>query len=281
VGTLETIYGQIAPLRLDLVIDRARAVFELREARLHEGRLAGQFVINNRSGLSVGGDLRAKEMALAPLLAAFAGVERLAGTGDAELRFLGSGPSMAAIMRSLSGEGRLDIGRGEIVGLDLVGMLRNLDLAHVGERNRTIFESLTGSFSIDGGVLRNQDLRMELSALSLDGRGAVDLGARTLDYRLIPTVVRDAEGGRAIRVPLHVTGPWDAPRYRLDLEGLAEERLREERVRLEDRARTEIERRLGVEREAGQSGREALEQGARQRLEEELGRGLQRLFTRD
>jgi AsmA protein len=194
------------------------------------------------------------------------------------LRFLGVGQSMDAIIRSLSGEGRLDLGRGEIVGLDLVGMLRNLDMAYVGDRNTTVFDRMNGSFNISDGVLRNEDLRMELRALTVNGRGTVGLGARTLDYRLIPTAMRDPETGRTLQIPLHITGPWDEPRYRLDLEGLAEERLREERARLEERAQAELERRLGVERQEGQSGREALQEAARQRLEEEIGRGLQRLL---
>lgn len=278
-GAVETGFGRIAPLHLGLSIDRARAVFDLRDVRMHEGRIAGEFVINNRSGLSVGGNLRAEEVALLPLLRDVAGFERLSGTGGASLRFLGVGQSLEAIMRSLSGEGRLDLGRGEIVGLDLAGMLRNLDMSYMGEENRTIYDSLAGSFTIDGGVLRNQDLHLDARAISVAGRGAVDLGARTLDYRLTPTALRDAESGQGYRVPLRITGPWEAPRFRLDLEGLAEERLREERARLEERARVELERRLGVERQEGQSGRDALRDAARGRLEEELGRGLQRLFA--
>ena len=278
-AALETGYGRLAPVRVGLTIDRARAVFDLREVGLHEGRITGEFVVNNRSGLSVGGNLSAVEIALLPLLRQVAGYERLSGTGSASLRFLGAGQSVDAIMRSLSGEGRLDLGQGEIIGLDLAGMLRNLDMSYMGERNRTIYDSIGGSFTIAGGVLRNEDLRMDARAITVDGRGTVNLGAQTLDYRVVPTALRDAETGRAIRVPLQITGPWDAPRLRLDLEGLAEERLREERARLEAQAREELERRLGIERAEGQSGREALEESARQRLEDEIGRGLQRLFA--
>ena len=273
-GTVETGFGRIAPFRAGLSIDRARAVFDLREIGLHEGRVTGEFVINNRSGLSVGGDLHAEEMALLPLLRQAADFERLTGTGAASLRFLGVGQSVDAIMRSLSGEGRMELGRGEIIGLDLAGMLRNLDMSYMGERNRTIYDRVTGSFAIERGVLRNEDLRMEARAITVEGRGAVDIGARTLDYRVVPTALRDAETGQAIRVPLQITGPWDAPRFRLDLEAIAEERLREERARLEERAREEVERRLGIERQEGQSDREAL----RERLEDEIGRGLQRLL---
>jgi len=276
-----------------LSIERARAVLDLREARLFEGVMSGEMVANNRSGLSVGGNLRAEGVALLPLLRQFAGFERLTGTGAGELRFLGVGNSLDAIMRSLSGEGRMSLGQGEIIGFDLAGMLRTLDMSYMGEGNRTLYQSVTGRFTINNGVLRNEDLQLAASTVTVNGRGSVDLGAQTLDYRVIPEAMRNAQTGEALRVPLLITGPWSAPRFRLDLEGLTEQRLREEAERLEARAREEIQRletearsrvdqelqqRLGIERQEGQSTEDALREGGRERLEEELGRGLQRLL---
>lgn len=295
-GPVRTDVLDIEALHTVLTIDRARAVFDLREIRLFDGRARGEFVVNNRSGLSVGGNLRADTLALLPLLRQFTGFERLTGTGSAEMRFLGVGNSMDAIMRSLSGEGRLALDRGEIIGLDLAGMLRNMDMAYMGEGNRTVYDSVTGSFSMQDGMLNNSDLRLDSRLLTVDGRGTVDIGRQRLDYRVIPAALRDAEGAARVRVPLSITGPWSQPRFRLDLEGLAEERLREERERLEARAREEVRRleaeareraedealrRLGVEREEGRDARETLRDGARDRLEQEVGRGLRRLLGGD
>lgn len=293
VGPVRTGIVDLELARGVLSIDRARGVLDLREARLFDGTLRGEFVANNRSGLSVGGNLSASSVALLPLLRQLAGYERLSGTGGMELRFLGVGNSLDAIMRSLSGEGRLAVGQGEIIGFDLAGMLRNLDMSYMGEDNRTIFQSLAGSFTIENGVLRNSDLAMEASRVSVTGRGTVDLGAQVLDYRVIPEALRNAETGQALRVPLIITGPWSAPRFRLDLEGLAEQRLREEAERLEVRAREEaarleerararidqeLQQRLGIERQEGERIEDVVREGGRERLEQELGRGLQRLL---
>lgn len=292
-GPVRTGMADLESARGSIAIDRARGVLDLREVRLFDGTLRGELVANNRSGLSVGGNLSAQSVALLPLLRQFAGFERLSGTGGFDLRFLGVGNSVDAIMRSLSGEGRLAVGQGEIIGFDLAGMLRNLDMSYMGEENRTIFQSLAGSFTIENGILRNNDLAMTASRVSVAGRGAVDLGAQVLDYRVIPEALRNAETGDALRVPLLITGPWSAPRFRLDLEGLAEQRLREEAVRLEARAREEaarleararervdqeLQQRLGIERQEGQSTEDALREGGRARLEEEVGRGLLRLL---
>ncbi|MDP1577566.1 MAG: AsmA family protein, partial [Cypionkella sp.] len=65
-----------------LTNDRSRLVAELRKVSAYEGVISGQFVVNGRKGLSVGGDLSFAGMALRPMLADFGGYERLVGTGD-------------------------------------------------------------------------------------------------------------------------------------------------------------------------------------------------------
>lgn len=287
-GPVQTGFADLQSLRGALVIERARAVLELTEVRAFDGVLAGEVVANNRSGLSVGGTLRLRDVQLLALLRQAATFERLSGTASMELRFLGSGASPEAIMRSLSGEGRFDVGAGEIIGFDLAGMLRNLDASYVGEGNRTIFDSLSASYTIEGGILRNQDLAMAARLVSVAGRGTVDLGAQTLDYRVTPEAMRNAETGQALQVPLLITGPWSAPRLRLDLEGVAEQRLAEERARLEARAREEaarieaeararvqqrVEQQLGVTQQEGQSTGDVLREGAGDAVRNRL-RGL-------
>ncbi|KPQ08208.1 MAG: AsmA protein [Rhodobacteraceae bacterium HLUCCA12] len=296
-GPVQSGIVDLESLRADVTIDNARAVMAMQEARLFDGVLRGELVANNRSGLSVGGDLNMEGVGLLPLLRQFAGFERLTGTGALDLRFLGVGNSLDAILRSLSGEGQMELGEGEIIGFDLAGMLRNLDLSYMGEENRTIYQSLTGSFTMENGVLRNDDLRMEASRVSVGGDGSVDLGGQSLDYRVIPEALRNAETGEALRVPLLITGPWNAPRFRLDLEGLTEERLREEAERLEERARQEADRlerrarrrldrelegRLGGGEDGGEDGAgEADSERPRNRLEQEIGRGLRGLLGGD
>jgi len=254
-GPVNTGYGTIDAISGSLTIDRARAVLAIREARGFDGTLSGELVANNRNGLSVGGNLAARNLSLLSLLRQSLGFERLSGTAAMDLRFLGAGASLDAIMRSLEGQGTLAFGAGEILGFDLTAILRNLDASAIGAGNSTIYDSIGASFSMQGGVLTNSDLRMEARLLGVGGTGTVDLGNQTLNYRVTPEAMRNADTGEALRVPLLITGPWSAPRLRLDLEGLAEQRLEEERERLEARAREEVDR---------------LEAEARARLEAEV-----------
>jgi len=158
------------------------------------------------------------------LLQELAGYDRLLASGDVSVNILGVGNDMQTLIDSLSGEGSVAIGGGELRGLDLVGMLRNLDTSYVGEGTKTIFDSITGSFKVEGGVLSNDDLRLVAPLLSATGAGKVGIGAQTLDYRAVPALLGDGTGG-GLKVPLQITGPWADPKYRLDLEALATENL--------------------------------------------------------
>ncbi len=261
-------------------LNRSRLVFDISEMALYEGALSGQFVINNRSGLSVGGDLRAEELALESLLKDTLDVSRLQGKADAQLQFLGVGQSMDSIMRSLSGSGSIASGRGVIDGFDLDRIMRSGDLTG----GTTVFDQLTASFAIDGGNLRNSDLLMTLPRARAEGAGRIGLGERDLDYRFTP-VLLDGDSGQRLAIPVRITGPWHNPRITPDLEralelnlrkerDALEERVRSERDKLEERARKEIEDRLGVPVEPDQSVEDVL----RDAIEEQLGRGVLRLL---
>ena len=113
-------------------------VFELREVAAYEGTLSGEFVMNNRNGLSVGGKLNARRMAMNPLLTDLADLDRFSGTGDADLAFLGVGQSLDEIMRSLNGSGAVNVGRGAIEGIDLDQIRSQLQTIQLPDINRAL-----------------------------------------------------------------------------------------------------------------------------------------------
>ncbi|OYX26188.1 MAG: hypothetical protein B7Z10_03980, partial [Rhodobacterales bacterium 32-66-7] len=142
----------------------------------------------------------------------------------------------------------LELGQGAVQGFDIVAMLQTLDPAYVGEGQQTSFDGLAGTFTIAGGVLSNSDLKLVAPSLTAAGAGEVDLGARTLDYGIRPTALAAEDGTGGVMVPLLITGPWAEPRFRLDLEGLAREKMEAEvkaaAAEAEARIRSELEKRL-------------------------------------
>lgn len=258
---------KFGPSQLTVTIDRGRMVADIRKVAAYDGVISGNFVVNGRKGLSVGGDLSFAGMALQPLLADFGGYQRLVGTGDLRAKFLGSGASVDAIMRSLEGSGTVSLSNGEILGLDVAGMLRTLDTSYVGEGQKTIFDSLAGSFAIAGGVLRNDDLLLKSPYITAKGVGTVGLGARDLEYRIRATALADDTGAGGLTAPLLIKGPWADPKFSLDLEALADEQLAEERAKLE----AELQAREAELRADAEARAAALEAEAKAKLEAELG----------
>jgi AsmA protein len=249
----------LGPADLQATLTRGRLVLDIERIGAYDGTLTGQFVVNGRGGLSVGGDLLLAGAQLQPFLTDLAGYERLRGSGSASLQFLGVGNDMATIMSGLEGQGDLSFGAGAIEGLDLAGMIRNLDASYRGAGARTVYDRIAGNFAIEGGVLSNDDLRLDAPWGEVTGAGTVNLGAQTLDYRLVPGFLEGAEGA-AIRVPILVRGSWGDPAIRPDLEYLAEQELAEERERLEAEARARLD-----------AEAERLENEARERANEALG----------
>jgi len=269
--------------RVLVTLDRARAVTDIRQMSGYGGAIAGQFVVNGRGGLSVGGKLTFSGMDLQALLKDLAGYDRLVARGDLELQFLGVGNSVDAIMRSLKGEGALELGQGELRGLDVAGMLRTLDTGFVGEGQKTIFDGLAGTFAISDGVLTNSDLKLVAPYLTASGNGMVGLGGRTLDYRLRPTALAGEDGTGGVMVPLLITGTWAVPKFRLDLESIAREKMEAEAkaaaAAAEAKAKAALEQKLkdelGIEAGEGESLEDAAKRRAQEAIEDEARKVLE------
>jgi AsmA protein len=260
----------LGPTRAVLRNDRARMVVDLQDMSAYGGKVAGEFVMNNRSGLSVGGKLTAQGVQMRDLLEDTAGGTRFTGDGTAEVTFLGSGQSVDAIMRSLSGSGTLSMGRGTIAGIDLDALLGSVD----AEGGSTVFDSVEATFDIAVGVLRNDDLLMLLPNFNATGAGQVNLGARTLDYTVTPKALRVNAARGGLAVPVRITGPWAAPEIKADLRAAIDLNFAEEKQRAEDVVRQKIQEELNIAPDDSRSTEDIV----KDELENALKRELFKLF---
>jgi AsmA protein len=219
-------------------LGNGRLALDIRKISAYEGLLSGALAVDGRSGLAVEGDLAASGMQLRPLLTQIAGYDRLLGPLAGQIGFSAAGGSVDALMKSLSGAGKLDIGQGELQGFDIAGMLRNLDTSFRGAGAKTVFNSVTGTFTIDKGVLRNDDLLLDAPLISVTGAGAVNIGGRSVDYRLAPAAA-------GVSVPVLISGPWASPGIRPDLAGVVPGDIATEAGKLGDKARGAVGGALG------------------------------------
>ncbi|AXI41531.1 AsmA family protein [Sulfitobacter sp. SK011] len=256
-----------------LTNDRSRMVFELRDVAAYGGKFAGEFVMNNRNGLSVGGSLKALGVEMQPLLRDTADLTRFSGKGDAEVSFLGAGGTVDAIMRSLRGNGAIKVGRGAIEGIDLDKLLGSFDV----EGGTTVFDSLVANFVIEAGVLRNDDLLMLLPNFNATGSGQINIGAQTLDYTVVPKALR-VNGARGLAVPVRISGPWADPTIRPDLKAAIDLNFNAEKKEAEERVKQKLQEKLQDELGTIQQDGQSVEDAVKDQLEDKLKRELLKIF---
>ncbi len=264
--------SELGRTRLRLALDDRRLTTTIRELKAYDGEVTGQVVVNGRGGLSASADLAGSAIAISRLFAELLDFDRLVALGDMEISVLASGNSMDALMNGMNGEGSFKFGAGELLGLDLPGMIRNLDPGFVGEGRATIFDEVTGTFRIVNGVVINENLKMTAPLFTANGSGEVNLGGRRLNYRIVPKLLSGE--GEGISVPVLITGTWDAPKFRLDLESMIDAKAQAEIEKAKDKAEAKAKEKL-LEKLGG--GTDA-ESAAKDKLEKELSKGLKKLF---
>ncbi len=233
-------------VRTTTLLDSGRAVTEIDQLSIFGGSVGGEFVVNSRGGLSVRANLQGQNLDIGRILAALADYHRLAARGDLEFSLLGVGNSEVEIMNSLSGQVAMRLGPGRVRGLDVEAILRDLDLGSLGEGRQTEFDRVEASMAVNGGVATGDDLVLAAPNLLVSGDGHIGLGARTIDYRVLTSLL-DENSQTERSVPLTIRGSWADPKVRLDVAGIIERDLLSRLPEVEDRAREAVERKIAEE----------------------------------
>jgi AsmA protein len=201
---------------------------DVTEVQFAPGQLSASAVVDDSGDAAeITYEVSLKGVESKPFLQSFAGSDILSGKLDFETKGSARGVSQKQIVSSLNGDGSFAFLDGAIEGFDLAGTLRNvnqLGLASGGEKPKTDFTELSGSFTITDGVIDNRDLRMLAPLVRVTGAGQVPLPPRTLDYNAEAMLVASLEGQGSsdalagLPIPVHVFGTWDNPSYKIDYE---------------------------------------------------------------
>lgn len=166
-----------------------------------------------------------------PLLTDAADFKRLEGKTALSFAVQTAGQSQRAMVQNLAGKGDVKFTNGAIKGVNIAQLARNVLQGAVtgwqsGGSQDTDFSELGGTFTIDKGILTNNDLQMLSPLVRLAGAGTVDLPNRTLNYHLTPKLAATLEGQggaadtKGLEIPLIIEGPWSAPHFRPDLQSM-------------------------------------------------------------
>ncbi len=195
----------------------------LTDMSLYQGKGSGVFSIDDTAATpAIVASFGLSGLSAQPFLTDAIGFDRIEGTGAFSFDLTSEGDSQSALMHGLRGKGAMEFRDGAIRGFNLASLkglsLQNVLGGQLGSADRTDFSRLSGSYTIDGGVLTNNDLVLIGPLIRATGAGTVDIGNRTLTYRLEPKIVGTLQGEGAsgdangLTLPFRIEGSWDNPR---------------------------------------------------------------------
>lgn len=223
---------------LALAMAGPKLTADLKEFGLYGGKGQGRLVIDTASGQpAIDKQFTLTGLEALPFLTDAAEFERLEGTANATFKLNTSGGSERQLVENLAGDGEVTFTDGAVVGINVAAMARNVGSAFLSaeanETRKTDFAELGGSFTIQNGILRNDDLSLQAPAIRASGAGSVDLPQKLVDYRIEPKAAATLEGQEGqtdvagVLVPVVVSGPFDDLSFTPDLTGLVDQAIRD------------------------------------------------------
>jgi|GEM_PF-2497766 len=214
----------------DLVLGRSagtvavrKGVFDLGvgEATLYGGTAQGSVMASaSPDGAEVKVAFGLEKVDIGALMTALIGETRISGPTTARINLSGTGRTVADIVADLSGQAKLAIAPGDIIGLDAEALLGALESGAVEgwptTKVSTAFETLTATFSVVGGNAATEDFAITGSRVDVAAEGEIRLvsasvaGHGTADFG---DAADQAENGTKgpFSIPFVIEGPIARP----------------------------------------------------------------------
>jgi AsmA protein len=207
------------------------------ELKLYGGSGSGTVVLDGSGAVpAVSEQFKLTGLQARPFLAAAANYDGLSGLANIDVNVTGRGRSQYDIVKSLDGKGAVTFRDGAIRGTNLIGMACSFNpealMKSLGKDKETKFSELNGTYVINDGMLKNNDLQLKSPLVRVTGKGTANLPAQTVNYRVEPKAVASCQGQggafakKGITVPVIVEGPWASPSWKLDLAAIKPEDLK-------------------------------------------------------
>jgi AsmA protein len=223
-------------LRLGVNAREGKVRLNPSEAAMYGGQYRGDIGIDATGKVArVTLDEHVSGVNFAPLFKDLFESQRFSGKGSANIKLAGEGRNSDDLMKTLDGTLDFNVADGALEGADLwyeirrarAGLKQQAVPARDAGPPRTPFSAMTGTGTMNDGVLKNNDLNIAMQYLKVTGQGAVDLPRSSLDYRLVANVLKiPREGADATQmqdmvdaqIPVKVSGSLSDPKVRPDLE---------------------------------------------------------------
>jgi AsmA protein len=214
-------------------------------AALYGGKLAGSASLDAAHGNAMATRFTLDGVAVGPLLADVAKRSALTGVGSVAADLATRGPRVESLRDNLAGTVQLRLRDGAIKGFDAARALRDLKQAVLGGKQdgpadvpadaarETAFSRMDADLTLAAGVatIKRLDVASPVLRVSEGSPATIDLSKGTLNVVANvkiadpPPAYADLRELRGLAVPVHVAGPYDALRYRIDWRAVAGDAL--------------------------------------------------------
>jgi len=225
----------------DLAMQDIQLNLSAKNGMIKTQQSAKEFYQGSYNG-SLSVDLRNKKPALAlnekiihvqvePLLKDFRGEARMSGAVDASAQLQGQGSNVGELKSSLNGDLSFLFKDSVVKGFNLQKMIdqakaliKEPALPANNKNDQTLFSEITGTATLNNGLIQNNDLVATASRIHVNGKGNADLNTEKLDYKINARLVK-AEATAKEQVndtPINITvaGTFSQPTYTLDVAAL-------------------------------------------------------------
>lgn len=204
----------VGPSVLTVTLQNKKLHFRSSEASLFGGKFSSDLKLDaSLSVPTMGFIFDMSGVQAKPVLSTFANFSKLSGAVNADVSVTSSGNSQKALISRLNGKGSVVFKNGSLEGIDLVNIAqlvqKRLADMNVGE-GKTDFVELGGKFTIDNGIVTNNDLKMRGPLLQATGKGTISLPQKSIQYRVIPVLTASSavDGASGVAVPVDIKGPF-------------------------------------------------------------------------
>jgi AsmA protein len=224
--------AHLAPAAIDAALAGGVLRCSVSNLGAYSGQATGQLIVDASAGnptYALSTDLVGVQAL--PLLSSVAGFDKLDGRMQAKIAVRSSGASQRAIMSNLGGSVFAVFQDGAIKGLNVAQMIRSLTASTLSgwqetSEQATDLTQFSASFRIDKGQATSNDLNLVGPLVRVTGTGTIDLGTKSLAFRVEPKLVMTTQGqGRAsdpvgLGIPVMIEGPWAEPRIYPEINGI-------------------------------------------------------------
>ena len=291
----EALMGRILFEDVELALNLKDGLLRLNpiSAKLFDGQYQGDVRVDATGDVPVlSVNERIEDVSLAPLGKAMFERDNLNGRINGVFTLSGRGEDMAAVQRTLNGDVSYSLTDGAWEGTDVWyelrrarSLIRQEPMPAPPEQMRTRFSEVTATGKVVDGIMNVGDFRAELPFMQLTGSGTVNLVEATVDHSFRARILEKPELMGDVSqaeiddltktvLPVRITGKLAEPKFALDLESLAKQRV-------EDEVRDRILDLLGDDEAADAENLDADGEPAKEEdVEDVLKRGLRDLIKK-